>query len=169
MKKTLCAFLFFLVGVLAANESISQTIKGTYAIKNVETGLLLRVKDANKKDGTPLVAYTPVEWKCMTWDFQQVDGQTYRLKNLFTGKTFQPKTAPAEGTEMVQMPAGKEDIQQYEFLPAGENRFLIRLKGTSLYLTPSDKEGGINTAIILSNKTNNNLQLWTIYEQHPVM
>jgi hypothetical protein len=59
------------------STSFSQVIKGTYAIKNVETGMLLRIKDANKKDGTPLVAYSPVNWKCMTWDFIHVEGQSY--------------------------------------------------------------------------------------------
>lgn len=43
-----------------------QTIQGTYAIKNVKTGMLLRVKDANGKNGTPLVAYNPENWKCKT-------------------------------------------------------------------------------------------------------
>ncbi|WP_449437400.1 hypothetical protein [Pedobacter steynii] len=51
---------------LFSYTSYSQEIKGTYAIKNVKTGMLLRVKDASGKNGTPLVAYAPQNWKCMT-------------------------------------------------------------------------------------------------------
>src|SRR5665811_2339445 len=89
-------FFTFLFSVMCSN---GQTIVGTYAIKNVETGKLLRIKDANSSDGTPLVAYSPVNWKCMTWDFQQIDGRTYTLRNLFTNKTFQPaEEAVKDGT-----------------------------------------------------------------------
>ena len=69
-------------------EGICQNIKGTFAIKNVSTGMLLRVMDANKKNETPIVAYSPTNWKCMTWDFTKVEGNTYNVKNLFTNKTF---------------------------------------------------------------------------------
>lgn len=157
----LLVLLFFCV------SSFGQTIKGTYAIKNVATGLLLRIKDANRKDGTPLVAYSPVNWKCMTWDFQHVEGQTYQLKNLFTGKTFQANGTPAENMRLIQQPLAGSGQQQYEFIPAGDNTFFIRLKGTGLYLTPSDKQGSVNSDIILSGKNNDKSQQWTIYEQHP--
>lgn len=157
----LLLLLFFCV------TSFGQIIKGTYAIKNVETGMLLRIKDANRKDGTPVVAYSPVNWKCMTWDFQHVEGQTYQLKNLFTGKTFQPNGAPADDINLVQQPLAITEQQQYEFIPAGDNTFLIRLKGTMLYLTPSDKQGSVNSAIVLAGKSNEKSQQWTIYEQHP--
>lgn len=39
-----CAFTF---------NGHAQTIKGTCAIKNVETGIYLRIKDANTRNGTP--------------------------------------------------------------------------------------------------------------------
>ncbi|MFC3362477.1 RICIN domain-containing protein [Pedobacter fastidiosus] len=91
MKKSLLIFSFIL---LMASLVQAQIIKGNYAIKNVQTGMLLRVKDASGKNGTPLVAYDPQNWKCMTWDFKNVDGNTYQLLNLFTSKTFQPKKDP---------------------------------------------------------------------------
>ena len=157
----------FLVLLLFSVASFGQIIKGTYAIKNVATGLLLRIKDANKKDGTPLVAYSPVNWKCMTWEFQQVEGQTYQLKNLFTGKTFQANGTPAENVNLVQRPLVGSEQQQYEFLPAGDSTFFIRLKGTGFYLTPSDTQGGVNSEIILAGKNNDKSQQWTIYRQDP--
>lgn len=160
--------LLFTLIVIAFNSAIAQVIKGTYAIKNAKTGMLLRIKDANSKDGTPLVAYNPVNWKCMTWDFQQVEGQAYQLMNLFTGKTFQPGATPAENVSLVQQPLA-ESSPQYEFIKTGEKTYLIRLKGTRLYITPSDKNGSVNSSIILAEKNNDKSQEWIIYEQHPEM
>ena len=147
-----------------------QTIKGNYAIKNVETGMLLRVKDASNKNGTPLVAYTPQNWKCMTWNFIPVAGNTYQLKNLFTGKTFQPKAGDTTETVLEEQPlTSASSIQQFDFEPAGKNIYWIKLKGTELYLTSGDKQGAVNLPVILSKKSGNKEQQWTIYEQAPTM
>ena len=169
MKKTIFFGLTLLC--ITSSTSFSQVIKGTYAIKNVETGMLLRMKDANKKDGTPLVAYSPVSWKCMTWDFKHVEGQTYQLQNLFTSKTFQPKNAtPSDGVSLEQQPLlEKQQNQEYEFIPVDKNNYLIKLKNTALYVTPSDSKGTTNSEIILAKKSGTKLQQWTIYEQHPEM
>ena len=147
---------------------MAQIITGTYAIKNVQTGMLLRIKDANKANGTPLVLNNPESWKCMTWDFKHTEGDVYQLLNLFSGKTFQPKQVAAEGVAMVQQPLIKDDAnQQYEFIRAGKNIYVIRLKGTELYITPSDGQGTTNGAILLAKRNNSILQQWTIYEQQP--
>lgn len=146
----------------------AQPITGTYAIKNAQTGMLLRIKDANKANGTALVSYSPVNWKCMTWDFKEMAENTYQLRNLFSGKTFQPALAAAAGVAMEEQPLLTGNAQQqYEFIPAGKNSYFIRLKGTGLYLTPADDKGTINGAIVLASKSNSRLQQWTIYEQHP--
>lgn len=162
------AISIFLIG---CSLCMAQIIKGTYAIKNAETGMLLRIKDANKKDGTPLVAYSPVNWKCMTWDFKHTGGQAYQLENLFTNKTFQPVDGSVnEGVTLEQSPLLDNDSnQQYEFIPVDKNLYLIKLKNKELYLAPADSKGSINTAIILTKKTNTKLQQWSIYEQHPEM
>lgn len=156
--------MFFLCFILNA-----QDIKGTYAIKNIETGLVLRIKDAQKENGTPLVAYTPVNWKCVTWEFQKVEEHTYQLKNLFTGKTFQPKGGKAVSNNLLeQRPLAQNPNQYYQFILAGDDSYFIKLYGTELYLTPQVPEGRVNSAIILSKKSNeNDLQKWTIYEQKP--
>lgn len=132
--------------------------------------MVLRIKDANKTDGTALVSYSPVNWKCVTWDFKHVEGQTYQLKNLFTGKTFQSVNAAApEGAALQQQPLALNEVQEYEFLPAEDNHYLIRLKGTALYVTPSDAGGAENTGITLEKKYGGRLQQWTIYAQKPTM
>ncbi len=130
--------------------------------------MLLRIKDANKSDGTPLVGYAPQDWKCMTWDFNHVDGSIYFLKNLFTGKTIQSLNKnPSPGDVLKQQPINNTVSQQYEFVPVEKNVYLIKLKGTDLYITPSEEEGKVNAPIIFSKKTGSKLQQWTIYEQHP--
>ena len=146
----------------------AQTIKGTFAIKNVETGIYIRIKGANSANKTPIVAYDPVNWKCVTWNFVQVENNIYQLKNLFSGKTFQPATSAAENVGLEEQPIAPDNAsQQYEFITVGENTYLIKLKGTDLYITPSDKKGTTNTPIILSKKNGSKLQQWTLKEQHP--
>ena len=156
-------FLLFSVNIFA------QIIKGTFAIKNVQTGMVLRIKDANNKNGTPLVAYEPVNWKCMTWDFKHIEGNTYQLKNLFTGKTFQAADS-INGGVLEQEPLVVAQLnQQYDFELILKNIYLIKQKGSELYLTPVDKKGEVNTGIKLAKKDGTKLQQWTIYEQKPTM
>ena len=156
-------FLLFSVNIFA------QIIKGTFAIKNVQTGMVLRIKDANNKNGTPLVAYEPVNWKCMTWDFKHIEGNTYQLKNLFTGKTFQAADS-INGGVLEQEPLVVAQLnQQYDFELILKNIYLIKQKGSELYLTPVNKKGEINTGIKLAKKDGTKLQQWTIYEQKPTM
>lgn len=172
MKKLVYGIVWFVTCSLCVITCIAQAIQGTYAIKNVQTGMLLRIKDANKSNGTPLVSYNPVNWKCVTWDFKHIEGQTYQLKNLFTGKTFQSGNATApQGTALEQQPLVlNQDNQEYEFIPMESERYLIKLKGTDLYITPADAAGTENTGIVLSKKNGNSkLQQWTIYEQKPTM
>lgn len=163
------ASVFYLIFIFTG-VSYSQEIKGTYAIKNVKTGMLLRVKDASGKNGTPLVAYDPQNWKCMTWDFQSTGENTYQLKNLFTKKTFQPLGNAKDAVVMEEQPlVADAKNQQYEFIKVKKDIYLIRLKATDLYLTPADPEGSTNSAIILAKKTDSPIQQWSIYLQNPTM
>jgi hypothetical protein len=162
MKKLLA----FCTLVLLSLPGFCQAISGTYAIKNAATGIVLRIKDANTKNGTPIVAYTPVNWKCVTWDFKQVDGQTYQLKNLFSGKTLQPQGEAKAGASLEEQPIAS---QQYDFIPADKGAYRIRVKGTELYLTPSDDKGTVNNNIVLAAKSDDKLQQWVLVEQHPTM
>ncbi|MFP5079763.1 RICIN domain-containing protein [Pedobacter sp. JCM 36344] len=156
--------------LLLFSYSYSQDIKGTYAIKNVKTGMLLRIKDANGKNGTPLVAYGPQNWKCMTWDFQSMGDNTYQLKNLFTKKTFQPLGEAKETVALEEQPLLVDAVnQQYEFIKVKKDTYLIRLKATELYLTPADADGSTNSAIVLAKKKNSSEQQWIIYLQNPTI
>lgn len=59
--------------------------------------------------------------------------------------------------------------EQWEFIPNGNDAYRIKLKNTELYLTPADNSGNTNTQVTLQKKSEGDLQLWTIYEQHPSM
>jgi hypothetical protein len=171
MLKSRYFVLTILATVLLSTAIYGQSIKGTYAIKNLVTGMLLRPLDANNKNETPIVAYSPTNWKCMTWDFNQIEGNTYYLRNLLTSKTFKPrKGAITDGVSLEQQPLNETDkLQQWEFLPVGRTSFLIRLKDTEYYVTPSEETGTTNSKIILAGKRTDSLQYWTIYQQHPTM
>ncbi|MFT3704962.1 MAG: RICIN domain-containing protein [Agriterribacter sp.] len=147
----------------------SQTIKGTFAITNVQTGIVLRIKDANTKNGTPIVAYSPVNWKCVTWNFTQAEGQSYTLTNLYSGKTLQPAaTQPTAGGTLEEQPLGKtQQNQLYEFIPVEKEHYMIKLKDTDLYITAPDEKGTINAGIILAKRNNTRLQYWSLHEQKP--
>lgn len=167
MKSLLITLIVF--GFVCLNV-VSQDIKGNYAIKNVKTGMLLRVKDASSKNGTPLVAYYPQNWKCMTWDFKSTGANTYQLENLLTHKTFQPKSSAASDIAFEEQPLVAGNVnQEYEFIPVKKDIFLIKVKGSELYITPSNVEGEVNSAIIMAEKRNSPEQQWTIYKQSPTM
>ena len=166
MKKIAWLLCFLLPGLAVS----AQQIKGSYAIKNEQTGMLLRVKDAHSENGTPLVAYYPENWKCMTWNFKHVAGNTYQLENLLTNKTFQPKGDADVNVALEEQSLNTNSAnQQYEFEAIGHDTFMIKLKGTDLYITPSDKKGAVNSKIVLAKKTNTKDQYWDIYEQSPTM
>jgi hypothetical protein len=166
MKKVLLLIAFACCALFAS----AQDIKGNYAIKNVQTGMLLRVKDAHSKNGTPLVAYYPENWKCMTWNFKKTDANTYQLQNLLTNKTFQPVALAIANVAFDEQPLVPGDTkQQYEFIPVKKDTYLIKLKGTDLYVTPADPKGEVNSAIILTAKKGTADQQWFIYEQAPTM
>ncbi|QEC79843.1 RICIN domain-containing protein [Mucilaginibacter ginsenosidivorax] len=167
MKKTL---LILSLQLSLSFFASAQDIKGNYAIKNVQTGMLLRVKDAGSKNGTPLVAYYPENWKCMTWNFKNTSGNSYQLQNLLTNKTFQPVTKADINVAFEEQPlVDASPNQEYEFIGVKKDTYLIKLKGTDLYLTPADIKGKVNSAIILAAKRTTPEQLWTIYEQSPTM
>ena len=171
IKSAKLSSLLIILLLVIGNSGICQTIKGTYAIKNVQNGMLLRMQDANKKDGTALVAYSPVNWKCVTWDFTKIEGNSYQLRNLFTNKTFQPENMkPVNGTVLHQQPISlNQNNQLYEFILIEKDIYLIKLKNTELYLSPADPKGTVNSAIVVNEKKKGKEQWWTIYEQHPTM
>jgi len=139
--------------------------ENTYAIQNASTGLCVRPYNAEYKIGNNIISYTHQNWECITWEMVALGNETYLLKNLFTEKTFQPKTAPKAGVELWQQSMGGTQLQYWEFLKQADETYLIRLKGTELYLTASSDK--VNSAIILQTKQDIKTQNWKLVRQTP--
>lgn len=139
--------------------------ENTYAIQNVATGNALRPLNANYENEVELISYPLKDWECITWEMIEIDMNTYLLKDLFTEKTFQPKSEPKEGVGLWQQSMGGTSLQHWEFLKQSDETYLIRLKGTEFYLTPSSEE--TDSPIILMPKQESNLQLWKLVRQTP--
>lgn len=172
MKKYLLLIVLVLIIAVVAiaykvkrNYATQIETNSTYAIQNVKTGKNLRPYKAGVKDDNKIVLFNHAKWKCMTWQFLQVEGETYQLKNLYTSKTFQPSSKPESGVALWQQQVKTDNLQYWEFLKQPDNAYLIRLKGTDLYVTiSSDKT---NSPIILMPLQNSIGQQWKLVEQNP--
>jgi hypothetical protein len=138
-----------------------------YAIINEKTGKGIRVHNAGIKDETKIILYRHHNWECMTWQFIKLDEETTLLKNLWTEKTFQPSLAPEQGTGLWQKPLSGDKHQYWEFLNQSDDTYLIRLKGTELYITVSSDVN--NSPIILMPIQNSYEQQWKLIEQRPIV
>ena len=139
--------------------------ENTYAIQNVETGNALRPKNANYENGVEIISYPLKNWECITWEMIEIDTNTYLLKDLFTEKTFQPKSEPKSGVGLWQKNLGGTVLQHWEFIKQTDESYLIRLKGTELYVTTSSEK--TDSPIILMPKQNKKTQLWKLIRQTP--
>jgi hypothetical protein len=138
--------------------------ENTYAIQNVSSGLGLRPFYAGYKNGNIIVAYPHNNWECMTWEMIALGDNTFLLKNVFTEKTFQPKSEPKEGVELWQQSMGGTQLQYWEFLKQTDETYFIKLKGTDLYLTGSSDK---NLPIVLTTKQESKTQNWKLIRQTP--
>lgn len=163
--KTALFIILILVSVLSG--SVAQEIKGRFAIQNLQTGKNLRPYEAISENGNKMVLYPHVAWKCMTWEFIHIQSNIYNLRNLFTGKTFQPSDGGMSGSTLVQQPLSNDTLQCWVFEKANEDSYYIKLKGTTLYLTPS--ETNTNSVVLLKPKGKNLMQLWRLVTQDPDM
>lgn len=176
MKKLIITLTVLLLAQLPGRTQQTTSIKGDYALKNVHTGKYVRIRDANSANGTPIVAYSPVNWKCVTWEFRPGANGSHTLRNLFSGKTLQPLNGEVKaGIAMEEQPLDNSKVQEYEVVAvmkdpqSGGLQYMVRLKGTDLYLTPGDPDGSSNSKIILDKKREGDIQRWTLVEQHPTM
>jgi hypothetical protein len=161
-KRFLFVVTFLILGVFGVS---AQVISGAFAIHNAETGKNLRPYNAGVSDDNRIVLYPHNEWKCLTWQFNHVEGTTYQLQNLYTRKTFVPKSNPESGVSLWQRPLKADSSQYWEFIEQPNETYLIRLKDTELYITiSSDKT---NSDIILMSYQNSSRQQWKLIEQYP--
>ena len=163
--------IVLIVALIAISTRIRKDIKkklafeNTYAIQNVASGMCLRPFDAGYQNGNKIIAYSHKDWECITWEMVSLGNNTYLLKNLFTEKTFQPKSEPKPGVELWQQSLGGTPLQYWEFIKQSDATTLIRLKNTELYLTISSKAE--NAPLILMPLDNTPAQKWKLIRQTP--
>lgn len=173
MKKVLIILpiVLILLALIPITFRVRKDIKkklqyvNTYAILNVKTGKAIRVHDADYHDNVKTILYPHHDWECITWEMIQLQDSTYLLKNLYTQKTFEPESNPKPAISLWQRPLGGSKNQYWEFLKQADDTYLVRLKGTELYVTISSDED--NSEIILMPKQNSNAQLWKLIRQNP--
>lgn len=80
--------------------------ENTYAIQHVSSGMCVRPLNAGYKNGNEIISYNHKNWECITWEMIAIGDSTFLLKNLFTEKTFQPKSEPKPGVGLWQQSLG---------------------------------------------------------------
>jgi hypothetical protein len=143
-----------------------QNYENTYAIQNVGTGKDIRVYNVGVEDESKIILYTHNEWECLTWEFIQLEDNTYLLKNLCTQKTFEPSSTPEQGVSLWQQSLGGSRLQYWEFVKQPNDKYRIRLKNTELYLTATSNED--NSPIILMSEQDSEMQSWKLIAQSPI-
>lgn len=160
-----------LLAIIAISTRVRKDIKkklafeNTYAIQNVSSNKCLRPFDAGYQNGNEIIAYRHKDWECITWEMIEISDNTYLLKNLFTEKTFQPKSDPISGVGLEQRSLGGTPLQHWEFVKQPDETFLIRLKNSELYLTISSLQE--NSSVILMPLSNSAEQKWKLIRQTP--
>ena len=116
-----------MIGVFAALPAFrsradepATVLPESVQIRNVQFDRLLRPRDANNKDGTPLVLYPAQPWKCMTWSVRPAAEGLVSLKNRFTAKTF----SAADGGAIKQIPFDAAKGWRFEKLDDGHYRIV---------------------------------------------
>lgn len=173
MKKILLVILAILglIFIIAISFRIRKDVRkklnfvNTYAIQNVETKNTIRPFNANIENGVEIISYPHNNWECITWEFIEIEPNIYLLKNLYTQKTFQPASNPKSGVGLLQHNLGGTSLQYWEFIKQTDETYLIRLKGTELYVTASSNK--TNSPIILLPKKGSKNQLWKLINQTP--
>jgi hypothetical protein len=93
---------------------------------NKKHGDLLRPKDANSSDGTPIVLYSAQPWKCLTWKLSPTDKSTFTVQNYFTGKTFTSKSRDKEnGVIQAAIPKDAAKAITWRFVKLDDGNYRI--------------------------------------------
>lgn len=141
-------------------------LTGSYQIRNRKHGLLLRPREANNADGTPIVLYPAQPWKCLSWRLDPGPQTSYRPVNYFTSKTFQPADGPAGSAVPVLQAspdANQPARQGWKFIPLGDKFYKIvnAEKGAAL-TAQAGPTGGIEVS--LAPWTGSEEQQWELLD-----
>ena len=167
-----CAGLF--AAETSAGSSMTNQIPEatTYQIRNSKYGTLLRPKNANHANGTPIVLHTAQPWKCMAWKLQSVDQSGFLVKNLFTHKTFSAKHDGnnAQSAAVIQVPLSQEATKGkaiWQFIRLKDGNYKIVDKQSESVLTADPKGDESHIIITLEPWHDLPAQKWVLEKVDP--
>jgi hypothetical protein len=143
------AIFTFLPHIAWSQSAKDQSLPGSgdapksYQIANKKHGDLLRPKDANNKDGTPIVLYSAQPWKCLTWKLSPAEKSTFTVQNHFTGKTFTLESKDKENRVIqvvIPKDAAKDIKWRFVKLDDGNYRITDPKSGNDLTAVKGDKD-----------------------------
>jgi hypothetical protein len=162
--------LFGCVGAFAGDtQSGSDPDATTYQIRNMKYRELLRPRDANSANGTPIVLYPDQPWKCMTWQLQQVSESVFCLKNLFTSKTFCSGADTNALSSVSQVPLGKTLVASsaWQFTRLEDGSYKISDSKSGKVLTAAKSPEQSEARIVVSSWQNLDEQKWVLIKLDP--
>lgn len=142
----------------------------TYQIRNVKHQELLRPRDANSADGTPIVLYPAQPWKCMTWRLQSAGESGFHLKNLFTSKTISAGFGMSEAQPSVtQIPLAKDggESPAWQFTRLADGSYKIADSKSGQALTAVKNAGEYEVKIVVAPWRNLDEQKWVLEKMDP--
>jgi len=162
---------FTLAANLGLLASAADSLKPvTYQIRNVKYLDLLRPREANSADGTPIVLYPAQPWKCMTWRLQPTGESTFQLKNLFTSKTFTAQgETNAAGRSVAQVPLPKDAGAScsWQFVKLADGHYKIAEPISGRVLTAVKNLGASEASIVVAPWQDRSEQKWVLEEIAP--
>jgi hypothetical protein len=141
----------------------------SFQIRNHKYGDLLRPKDANSADGTPIVLYPAQPWKCMTWKFQLSGESGIQMQNHFTSKTFAAKTGDQAQVPISQIPLAKDSQQRptWQLTRLSDGSYKIADAKSGKALTAAKAESDSAPRIVLEAWHDGADQKWDLLEIDP--
>ena len=158
------------IGTFAADTSTNAPAAGTCQIRNVKHQALLRPRDANNANGTPIVLYPAQPWKCMTWRLQPAGESAFHLKNLFTAKTFSASAdtnAPSPSVTQVPLAKVGGDSPAWQFTKLEDGSYKITDSKSGKVLTAEKSAGESEATIVTAPWQNLDEQKWILEKMDP--
>ncbi len=169
MKNVIMAFAF-VVGMTFMASAVDLPEATTYQIRNVKYAELLRPRDANNANGTPIVLYPAQPWKCMTWRLESAGESAFQLKNLFTSKTISASAdtnAAPRWVAQVPLAGTAGRFPSWQFAKLADGNYKITESSSGQALTAVKADGGSEAKIIVAPWQNQDEQKWNLEKIDP--
>ena len=170
MKRLIPFLALMLCAAWQTSGADTQPEATTYQIRNVRFRDLLRPRNANNANGTPIVLYSAQPWKCMTWQLLPAGESTFHLKNLFTSKTVcADANTNAPQRSVTQTPLAKilTDSASWQFTKLADGSYKITDAQSGLALTAIKIAGEYEVKIATAPWQNADEQKWLLEKIDP--